>query len=70
MQCEGVVEFPVGQELEDLKQVYFDRFPDGRNRAQWPDILDVRVTPRWVRYSDFSKTPPVIANFPAGHLAS
>lgn len=65
VQYEGVVDFPVGQELDDLKRIYFDRFPDGRDRAEWSTILYVRVTPRWVRYSDFSKNPPVIVEFPA-----
>lgn len=60
LQYEGVADFPEGAELERLKQVYFSAFPDGPTRLSWPGITYVRVTPAWVRYSDFRLEPPVI----------
>jgi hypothetical protein len=36
-----------------LKRVYFDAFPDGPQREQWPGITYVRVRVTWARYSDF-----------------
>jgi hypothetical protein len=46
-------------------------FPDGRERLTWPGLIHVRVRPRWLRYSDFSSTPPLIVEMAAidlGHL--
>jgi general stress protein 26 len=53
VQLEGVADEPFGDELSRLKRVYFDAFPDGPEREQWPDITYVRVRLRWARYSDF-----------------
>ena len=60
VQYEGIADFPSGEELERLKQVYFSAFPDGPTRLSWPGITYVRVKPAWVRYSDFRSEPPVI----------
>lgn len=32
-QIEGIADDPVGQELQQLKDVYLQRFPDGHQRA-------------------------------------
>ncbi|HUR35365.1 MAG TPA: pyridoxamine 5'-phosphate oxidase family protein [Vicinamibacterales bacterium] len=61
LQYEGVADFPSGQELERVRAVYFDAFPDGRDRLSWPAITHVRVTPTWLRLSDFTVDPPVIS---------
>jgi pyridoxine/pyridoxamine 5'-phosphate oxidase len=53
LQLEGTADEPSGDELSRLKRVYFDAFPDGPEREQWPDITYVRVRLRWARYSDF-----------------
>lgn len=53
VQVEGVADEPSGAELARLKRVYFDAFPDGPEREQWPDITYVRVRVSWARYSDF-----------------
>ena len=63
VQYEGVADEPQGQELEQLKERYFRRFPEGRARQQWPGILYVRVRPRWLRFSNFNTTPPDIVEF-------
>lgn len=60
VQFEGVVDEPSGPELEALKARYFARFPDGRDRLTWPGLTYVRARPRWIRYSDFSQSPPEI----------
>jgi general stress protein 26 len=54
IQVEGIADVPAGAELERMKQVYFAIYPDGRERAAWPNITWVRVTPTWARYSDFT----------------
>ena len=41
----------------------FARFPEERERQSWPGITYLRVTPTWLRYSDFSVDPPEIVEF-------
>ena len=60
VQIEGVADFPEGDELERVRACYLAAFPEGRERMQWPDIVYVRVRPRWARVSDFAATPPRI----------
>lgn len=62
-QIEGVADEPGGAELERLKLAYVQRFPDGHDRARLPDITYFRVSPTWIRYSDFRTTPPTIVVF-------
>jgi hypothetical protein len=63
VQYEGVADEPVGDELERLKELYFSRFPDGRERQSWRGLVYVRARPTWIRYSDFNRTPPEIVEF-------
>lgn len=60
VQYEGVADEPGGRELACLKELYFSRFPDGRVRENWPGLVYVRARPTWIRYSDFTRTPPEI----------
>ena len=60
VQYEGVADEPAGEELEHLKQIYYDVFPDGPTRLSWPGLIYVRVKPTWLRYSDYNSDPPVI----------
>jgi len=59
-QIEGVVDFPSGDELARVREVYFAAYPDGRDRLAWPGITHARVRPTWARYSDFTNDPPLI----------
>jgi general stress protein 26 len=44
---------------EYYKEIYFGVYPDGRERAKtWPDIVHFKITPNWIRYSNFNE--PVI----------
>ena len=58
VQLEGTAEVLEGPELDARKPDYFAIWPDGRAREHWPDIAYVRVRPKWLRYSDFSRSPP------------
>lgn len=60
LQFEGVSDEPVGADLERLKELYFVRFPDGRDRQHWPGLTYIRVRARWLRYSDFNQSPPAV----------
>jgi general stress protein 26 len=68
-QIEGIADFPEGEELERLRECYFVPYPDGRERLAWPGITHVRVRPTWVRFSDFTKDPPLIVELGPSELA-
>lgn len=63
VQYEGVADEPGGTDLHNLKEMYFARFPDGRERQHWPGLTYFRVKPRWLRFSDWNQTPPIIVEF-------
>ncbi len=67
LQIDGLADEPTGSERERLRQVYFDAFPDGRDRLTWPGIAYVRVTPTRARYSDLNTRPPTLValDFPS-----
>jgi len=69
VQLEGTADEPRDGELRRLLDLYFERFPDGRERQRWPGIMYFRVTPAWLRYSDFSRNPPLVAELSAADLA-
>lgn len=60
VQLEGLADEPTGGELSAWKEQYFARFPDGVARQSWPGITYFRIRHTWLRYSDFSTTPPQI----------
>ena len=60
VQLEGVAEEPVGAELEHYREAYFAVWPDGRERLSWPGLTHFVIRPRWIRYSDFDRDPPLI----------
>jgi len=53
VQYEGVARIPVGNELAELKKIYFSVFPEGVEREQGKNIVYFCVEPKWIRYSDF-----------------
>lgn len=53
VQLEGVAE-PITDPARDAGvAAYYEQYPDGRERATWPEIAYMRVTPVWARYSDY-----------------
>ena len=63
VQYEGMADVPEGAERERLQRIYFDRFPDGKDRQAWPGLIYVRVKPAWIRYSNYNTQPPEIVEF-------
>ena len=63
VQFEGIADEPTGTELERLKRIYYGVFPDGPDRLNWRGLIYVRVQPAWIRYSDYTRDPPEIAEF-------
>ncbi len=67
VQFEGTAVEPHGAELERVREAYFAVWPDGRDRPAWPGLTHFVVKPRWLRFSDFDPSPPLIVemSFPA-----
>jgi general stress protein 26 len=70
VQYEGVADEPTGAELAHLQELYFEVFPDGRERLAWPGIAYIRARPSWLRYTDFNRDPPETVEFDAAALTS
>jgi len=60
VQYEGVADEPRGADLVRLTDLYLAKFPDGRERQEWPGLIYVRATPTWLRYSNYGQNPPEI----------
>ncbi len=58
VQYEGRAEELGGTELARYQEIYFTAWPDGPARQSWPGIVYFVVRPRWLRYSDYDRTPP------------
>jgi Pyridoxamine 5'-phosphate oxidase len=61
LQFEGTAFEPEDTDLCRYQEIYFAAWPDGRDRASWLGITWMVVRPRWIRYSDFNQSPPLIA---------
>jgi len=68
-QIDGIADEPRGEDLERLKAVYYQAYPDGPSRLTWPGLIYVRLRPTWVRFSDYTVNPPVIVEFDASEIA-
>jgi general stress protein 26 len=63
VQYEGIAEELGGMQLQQYQEVYFQPWPDGLSRSLWPGIVYFLVKPKWIRYSNFDKNPPLILEF-------
>src|SRR4030095_1498 len=64
IQYEGIAKIPTAEELDKLLEIYFKVFPDGIERKEtWKDIAYFCVSPKWIRYSDFSNQKIEELNF-------
>jgi hypothetical protein len=60
VQFEGYATEPNASSLETYQEVYFAAWPECKAHLNWPDIAYFVVRPRWIRYSDYAHTPPII----------
>ena len=66
VQFEGIASEPNGSDLKHHQETYFTVWPEGRAHLDWPEIAYYVVRPRWIRYSDYDQTPPVIEEVALG----
>ncbi|PWT77334.1 MAG: hypothetical protein C5B59_04335 [Bacteroidetes bacterium] len=57
VQYEGKVrELGTSKEDDEYRQIYYEVYPDGRNRAaNWPGLVHFVIEPTWIRYSNFNE---------------
>ncbi|MBV8391383.1 MAG: pyridoxamine 5'-phosphate oxidase family protein [Mucilaginibacter sp.] len=57
VQYEGIAEvLGNDSDADNLREIYFTAYPDGRERAKtWPGLVHIKVTPKWIRYSNFNE---------------
>jgi len=60
VQFEGLAMEPQGDELGRYQQAYFAVWPECRAHLSWPGVAYFVVRPRWIRFSDFERNPPLI----------
>lgn len=63
VQYEGMAQEAQGAERDRIREMYFEAWPDGRDRLSWPGITHFILRPKWVRYTDFVERPPRIEEF-------
>lgn len=56
VQYEGIAQvLGDDEEAENLKEIYYKAYPDGRERAKtWPGLVHIKIIPQWLRYSNFN----------------
>jgi hypothetical protein len=58
VQYEGQASELTGPDADSFKEIYFSVWPDGRQRAaNWPGLVHFKVSPAWIRYSNFNDPP-------------
>jgi general stress protein 26 len=56
VQYEGTATELSGDNAAYYKEIYFEVYKDGRERDKtWPHIVHFKITPKWIRYSDFNE---------------
>jgi pyridoxine/pyridoxamine 5'-phosphate oxidase len=63
VQYEGTAEELSNASLQSYHETYFQVWRDGPSRLTWPGIVYFVVRPKWIRYSDFERNPPLIQEF-------
>jgi hypothetical protein len=59
LQFEGMARPLAGAGSQDaeLRSIYYEVWPDGRDRLNWPKLAYWCIAPTWARYSDFDRGP-------------
>ena len=56
VQCEGLATLLAGPEDDSYREIYYEAYPEGRDRAaNWVGLVHFKVAPKWLRYSNFNE---------------
>ena len=64
LQLEGIARNVAvsGAQDAELRSLYYEVWPEGRDRLSWPKLSYWCIDPHWARFSDFDRGP-LIAEF-------
>jgi hypothetical protein len=62
-QLDGIALEPAGTDRDRYREIYFETWPDGRDRLNWSGLTHIVIRPKWIRYCDFDQRPPLIEEF-------
>lgn len=60
VQYQGIATLIEGEAAERLKQFYWQKVPSAKDYDQLPGQVYYKVTPKWIRYADYTKEPEEI----------
>jgi general stress protein 26 len=63
VQYEGIARRYSVDDQGAWKDTYFATWPECRAHTSWPGLIYFVVSPKWIRYSDYGKSPPEILEF-------
>jgi len=63
VQYEGIATELAGADGDRYREIYFETWPDGRDRMSWTGITHFVIRPEWIRFTDFGERPPRIEEF-------
>ena len=63
----GAADIPTGADFDRCLLAYLAQYPNVVERARDPDIVHVRVRPRWLRYSDYRPGSFTVEETTLGH---
>lgn len=55
-QADGEVRLASGDELETLREVYYNKFPEKKAATEKPDSIFLTFLPTWWRYTDWGSS--------------
>lgn len=58
VQLEGIATELDGADAQRYREIYFETWPDGRDRMSWAGITHFVIRPKWIRFTDFDQRPP------------
>jgi hypothetical protein len=60
LQCDGLVDQPLGREQERVIQQYLTTYPEKASHQHWPGNHHFRVRSLWMRFSDYHSPRSVV----------
>ena len=58
VQYEGVAEEVTGEERDKCREIQLNKIPESKKFANLEQQRYFKISPKWIRYSDFSTDPP------------